>query len=279
MNNKVWLITGTSQGLGLCLVRRLLAEGYQVAATTRVLNNLTDVIGGETEHFLPLEMQLTDEKSVQAGKEKILEKFGTVDVIVNNAGYAQRGMLEEVSDTEARNNFDANVFSVLNIIRNFAGVLREKRNGYIINISSIVGLRAGTWSGIYSATKFAVEGISEALRGELAPYNVKVITAKPGDMRTGFHKPETLKIAKTQIEDYSGLREQARTIIRNKNGNQCSSPEKVAQRIIEITQMEQPPLNVFFGNDSFEIAESKVSLLQKEMAEGAWIAHSVSVDE
>ena len=275
MGNKVWLITGGSQGLGLCLAKQLLDSGHKVVATTRTMSKLIAALGEETETFLPVEMNLSHEQSILRGKERIIEKFGTVDVIVNNAGYATRGMLEEVSDQEARRNFDANVFSVLNIIRGFAEILREKRSGYIINISSIAGYSAGMWSGIYGATKFAVEGITEALSQELAPFGVKVISVKPGDMRTTFHDPRTMIIAEKEIADFDKMREQVAKKIKGKNGNQISSPEKAAARIIDITKCDNPPLNLFLGSDSFQVAEEKTNFVKEELSE--WREVSLSI--
>lgn len=279
MKNRTWLITGASQGLGLCLVKQLLEAGYQVAATSRSMKKLVEAAGEESEHFCPVEMDLGDEASIAEGKKKILEKFGTVDVIVNNAGYAIRGMVEEVSDEEARKEFHVNVFSVLNVLRGFAGILREQRSGYIINISSIAGYKAVKWSGIYGATKYAVEGITEALRQEMEPFGVHVFSVNPGDLRTGFHNPDTMVIAKKEIADYDDMRAEISAIVKGKNGKQINSPEKVAAEMIKMVQEESAIRNFFAGSDSFATATSKTASVAKELEEWGNVSCSVVCGE
>jgi short-subunit dehydrogenase len=265
MSNKVWFITGGSQGLGLCLVKQLLADGYQVVASTRSLNKLVAAAGPETKDFFPVEVDLNSDESLIVAREKILAKFETVDVIVNNAGYALRGMLEEVSKEEVQRDFAANVFSVLNVIRNFAGILREKRSGYIFNLASIAGYSAKMWSGIYAATKFAVAGISEALREEMGPFGVHVTCVMPGDLRTTFHDPSKMVIAQKEITDYNGMAEQISSKIKGKNGCQSGSPQKLAAKIIALSLCETPPLNLFAGSDSYNVAKMKIKKVTEEL--------------
>ncbi|MGN6177897.1 MAG: SDR family oxidoreductase, partial [Mucilaginibacter sp.] len=164
--NKVWLVTGASKGLGLSLVKRLISEGYKVAATSRTIESMKKAVG-TSAHFLPLEVNITDENSVSNAIAKTVEAFGTIDVVVNNAGYGQRGTLEELSDKEARRNFDVNVFGALNVIRSVMPHFRNKKSGHIINVSSIGGF-IGTFPGfgIYFATKFALAGLTESLSAE-----------------------------------------------------------------------------------------------------------------
>lgn len=279
MEQKVWLITGGSQGLGACLVKKLLVQGEKVVSTTRDKQKLIRAIGEETEQFLPLELDLGKEESIAEGKRQILEKFGTIDVLVNNAGYAFRGMVEEISDEEARKNFEANVFGPLTMIRNFAGILREKRSGWIINISSVAGYRAGPWSGIYGATKYAIEGITEALQAEMAPFGVEVLSVKPGDMRTGFHDPKRLQEAANKIEDYKTMRDQMYGAITGKNGHQVSSPEKIAERLIELTRTGENPGSLFIGSDSLRIAKEKTASVQAALERYESLSLSVGHEE
>src|SRR5688572_2933290 len=164
---KVWFVTGASKGLGLTLVKKLLSEGYQVAATSRNVESLNKAVANDTSNFLPLQVELLNEVSVAKAIESTIKTFGGIDVLVNNAGFGQLGTLEEMSDAEARQNFDINVFGSLNIIRNVMPHFRAKKAGHVINISSIAGLLGAFpgW-GVYAATKFAVVGLTEALSVE-----------------------------------------------------------------------------------------------------------------
>src|SRR5690606_10363193 len=165
---KVWLVTGASKGLGLSLVKKLLAQNYRVVATSRNIQSLIAEVGEVSDVFLPLEVSLTDNEHVKEGIAKSIAHFGQLDVIVNNAGFGQIGTLEELTDEEARNSFDVNVFGSLNVIRNAMPYLRKNRSGHIFNIASVGGFSGAFpgW-GIYCATKFAVVGFTESLAEEV----------------------------------------------------------------------------------------------------------------
>jgi len=199
--NKVWFVTGASKGLGLSLVKRLLNEGCKVAATSRTIESLEKEVG-TSANFLPLEVDVIDEKSVNNAIAKTLETFGGIDVVVNNAGYGQLGTLEELSAKEASQNFDTNVFGVLNVIRNVMPHFRSKKSGHIINISSIAGF-LGTFPGwgIYNATKFAVAGLTEALSAETKSLGVNATIVYPGYFRTNFLLKGSLRLAENPIGD------------------------------------------------------------------------------
>ncbi|WP_239649111.1 SDR family oxidoreductase [Kosakonia radicincitans] len=169
MDKKVWFITGAARGVGLSLARQLLAQGDSVAATSRTLQSLQHVPEAQSERFLPLEVDLRSEASVQSAIGKTVARFGRIDVVVNNAGYGQYGALETLSDAELRDNFDINVFAPLHVIRHALPHLREQRCGHIFNIASIVGFQGGYagW-GSYVASKFALAGLTEALAAEVA---------------------------------------------------------------------------------------------------------------
>src|SRR5581483_252282 len=203
---KVWLVTGASKGLGLSLVKKLLKEGYKVAATSRTVGSLEKEVG-IAANFLPLEVNVTDEQSVQNAISKTIETFGGIDVVVNNAGYIQFGTLEELSHREARQNFDTNVFGALHVIRSVMPHFRNKQSGHIINISSIAGL-IGTFPGcgIYSATKFALVGLTESLSAEAKEFGVKATIVYPGYFRTNFLDKGSLHLPQHPIADYTSAR-------------------------------------------------------------------------
>lgn len=263
---KVWLVTGASKGLGLSLVKRLLTEGYKVAATSRTVESLEKEVG-TSANFLPLEVNVTDEKSVSNAIAKTLETFGTIDVVVNNAGYGQLGTLEELSDKEARQNFDTNVFGLLNVMRNVMPHLRNKKSGHIINISSIAGfLGAFPGWGIYNATKFAVAGLTEAFSAEAASLGIKATIVYPGYFKTNFLLQGSLRLAKNPIAEYKAARDLE--VIHNTQiiGNQPGDPEKAALAFIELAEKENPPLHFFMGSDSFAMANNKIGILQGELS-------------
>jgi len=264
---KVWFVTGASKGLGLTLVKKLLSEGYQVAATSRDVESLNKAVANDTSNFLPLRVELLNEVSVAKAIESAIKTFGGIDVLVNNAGYGQLGTLEEMSDAEARQNFDINVFGSLNIIRNVMPHFRAKKAGHVINISSIAGLLGAFpgW-GVYCATKFAVVGLTEALSVEAKEFDVKATIVYPGYFNTNFLKEGSMKLAQNPIVAYTAARNTEIWHETQMVGNQPGDPNKAAQVLIELAEMETAPLHFFMGSDSFGMANSKIEILQKELA-------------
>ena len=265
---KVWLVTGASKGLGLTLVKKLLAEGHSVVATSRTIAELQKAVSEENATFLPLEVDLINENSVENAVLKSREKFGKLDVVVNNAGYGQLGTLEELTDLESRQNFDTNVFGSLNIIRKTMPYLREQKSGFIINIASIGGLTGefAGW-GIYCATKFAVVGFTVALAAEVKEFGVNATVVYPGYFRTDFLTGGSLRTPKSEINEYTAARELQVAHENDINGNQPGDPEKAALALIELAAMENPPVHLVLGSDAFNIAGNKLNALQKEISE------------
>jgi len=265
---KVWFVTGASKGLGLTLVKKLLSEGYSVAATSRNVSELQKVISEENSTFLPLEVDLVNENSVAEAVSKSIEKFGKIDVIVNNAGYGQLGTLEELTDKESRQNFDTNVFGSLNVIRKTMPYFRAQKNGSIFNIASIGGL-SGEFPGwgIYCATKFAVVGFTEALAAEVKEFGVYATVIYPGYFRTDFLTGGSLRTPKAEIEEYTVARQLQVAHEKDINGNQPGSPEKAATALIELAEMQNPPVHLVLGSDAFQIAGNKLNALQNEISD------------
>ncbi len=264
---KVWLVTGASKGLGLVLVQQLLAGGYKVAATSRTTQALTAAVGeGYGDPFLPLEVSLTSEQSVKDAVDKTIAAFGTIDVVVNNAGYGQIGTLEELSDEEARSNFDINVFGLLNVIRHTMPHLRAQQSGHIFNIASVGGYTGNFpgW-GIYCATKFAVAGLTESLAAEVKPFGVQATVVYPGYFRTDFLSPDSIAVAAQPIAAYEAARESQRMHQEDINGRQQGDPLKAAEVMIRVAAAEQPPVHLFLGQDAYDMAELKKGMIQADM--------------
>lgn len=278
-NKKAWFVTGASKGLGLMLVKKLLSEGYNVAATSRNSKSLTRAVGEQSENFLPLEMDLLDEGSVSEAVDKTVDAFGAIDVIVNNAGYGQLGTLEEISDQEARGNFDVNVFGVLNIIRSAMPHLRLQRSGHVFNISSIAGYTAnfGGW-GIYCATKFAVAALTESLAAETKSFGVTATVVYPGYFRTDFLSPDSLSTPANPIAEYAEARQSQAFHQQEIDGNQPGDPEKAARALIEIAAEENPPLHLFLGADSYNLANQKMSEVQTDLEHWKTLTTSTDFD-
>ena len=259
---KVWFVTGASKGLGLILVKKLLQNGHSVAATTRNLQSLIEEIGNSSEAFLPLKVNLTDDNDVKTAIEKSVANFGRIDVVVNNAGYGQIGTLEELSDEEARANFDVNVFGALNVIRNAMPYLRSQKSGHIFNVSSAGGF-FGSFAGwgIYCSTKFAMAGFTEALAEEAKEFGVKVTVVYPGYFRTDFLSQDSVRTPKQPIQDYEAARQSEQVHLNSINGNQPNDPEKAADVLIAISKQENPPVHLLLGKDSYDILKNKIDII------------------
>lgn len=271
---KVWLVTGASKGLGLVLVKTLLNQGYSVAATSRSLANLSEAVGS-SKRFLPIQMDLMNEESVEDGISKAIETFGQLDVIVNNAGYGQNGTLEEISDEEARQNFDVNVFGLLNVIRKSMPQLRSQGSGHIFNIASVAGI-VGSFPGfgIYCATKFAVVGLTEALSVEASPFGIKTTLVYPGYFRTEFLSDDSLKLARNRMDVYAQARESERMHKEEIAGNQLGDPEKAAEALITMAESEEPALHLFLGSDAYGMANEKLKTLADALEANKELSHS-----
>ncbi|GAB3890687.1 oxidoreductase [Spirosoma agri] len=272
---KVWFVTGASKGLGLILVQKLLQNGYAVAATSRNKQELIDAVGDTNAPFLPLAVNLTDETSVRQAIDATIHTLGGLDVVVNNAGYGLTGSLEELTDLEARQNFDINVFGSLNVIRQAMPFLRKQNAGHILNISSIGGFYGNFpgW-GIYCATKFAVEGFSESLAAEVNAFGVHVTIVAPGYFRTNFLSAGSFALPITQLDAYKEVRESQQFHQQVMDGNQPGDPEKAADAMIQITTESNPPLHLFLGQDAYDMANAKLNDVHNELEQ--WKALTVS---
>ena len=272
---KVWYITGASKGLGLALVKKLLNEGYRVAATSRNLKQLITAVDVESKNFLPLEVDLTNDESVKESIDKTWSIFKSIDVVVNNAGYGIGGSIEELTDKEVRDSFDVNVFGTMNVVRNVMPYLRDQQSGHIINIASIAGFAPATGWSVYAGCKFAVAGLSEVLAEDVKSFGVKVTVVLPGAFRTSFLTEESLVYATSPLAAYKDVAE-SHARYNKLNGTQIGDPEKAADVFISLTEMENPPVRLFMGSDAQTRAQHKLEILSGELKQLSPI--SISTD-
>ncbi|MVN77149.1 SDR family NAD(P)-dependent oxidoreductase [Hymenobacter sp. HMF4947] len=274
---KIWFVTGASKGLGLTLVQQLLAAGYAVAATSRNLAELTQAVSAATDRFLPLHLDLSSEASVRQAIEATVSTLGGLDVVVNNAGYGLLGGLEELSDQEARQNFDVNVFGLLHVLRQATPHLRQQRGGHVFNISSIGGFSgAFPGFGIYCATKFAVAGLTESYAAEVKDFNIRATVVYPGYFRTEFLSSGSLGTPKNPINAYQSIRDSQAAHEQQINGNQPGDPVKAAQVLMQVSAAENPPVHLFLGEDAYQVADQKIATIQHDLQQWQGVATATS---
>jgi NAD(P)-dependent dehydrogenase (short-subunit alcohol dehydrogenase family) len=271
-----WFVTGASRGFGAEIVDQALAAGHQVVATARRTDAVTARFPDAGERLLAVPLDVTDEAQAVTAVQAAVERFGRIDVVVNNAGRGLVGAVEEVPDAAARAVYDTNVFGTLTVLRAVLPVLRRQRAGRIVNLSSVAGFAGAPGWGIYASTKFAVEGLSEALAAEVAPLGITVTIVEPGYFRTDFLDASSLHTEATVIEDYAQTAGATRTRAAGLNHAQPGDPVKAAAAILRIASSGQPPLRIQLGRDSFTRMENKLEFVAGEQR--AWHDLSVSTD-
>ncbi|WIB76999.1 SDR family NAD(P)-dependent oxidoreductase [Curtobacterium sp. MCPF17_002] len=269
-----WFVTGTSRGLGLDLVKKLLAGGNQVAATTRSTKRLLAALDGvDTTGLLPLEVQLTDQDDVTRAVETAITRFGQIDVVVNNAGYGYLGAIEETTDEDVRQMFDVQVHGTWNVIRAVLPGMRATRSGHIINISSILGLVSFPGWGLYCAAKYAIEGLTESLAAEITEHGIQVTIVEPGYFNTDFLTSNSLALPENTSDAYPAIREMVQAH-QAMPGTQLGDPAKAAAALVTIAQRGNGPLRQQLGSDSSGFASSKVAALTADIDAGRELAFS-----
>jgi NAD(P)-dependent dehydrogenase (short-subunit alcohol dehydrogenase family) len=274
-NNKVWFVTGASKGLGLEIVRAALAAGAKVVGAVRDhVGDLYDTLDHH-ENLLVVQLDVTSEDQAQKAVSITMEKFGRIDVLVNNAGYSLLSAVEEASDEEARKQFDTNVFGVLNVLRAVLPVLRKQRSGHIINISALYGFAVSLPGyGIYGATKFAVEAITEGLSIELAPLGIKATVVEPGMFTTSLLDKSSMRESKVIMEDYAATVGRIRSVIGSFNGTQPGDPVEFGKAIVALATSDNPPGHLPIGRDAAEVYRVKAALMATELEQWKEITES-----
>ena len=260
----VWFITGTSQGFGRELVRAALQRGDSVVATSRQPLLVSAAFPDAGDRLLTVAMDFRDEAQITSVVEQAVARFGRIDILVNNAGHGLTGAVEEASDAEILSLYETNVFGLMRVTRGVLPHLRKQRSGHIVNLSSIGGLVGLPGWGIYNSTKFAVEGLSEALAAEVAPMGIGVTIVEPGPFRTDFLGGSLAATAKV-LADYMDTAGQTRMATAQRNGKQPGDPALAADAIVLAVTSLKPPLHLLLGSFAYERFNTKLTMLQQEM--------------
>ena len=273
--SRVWFITGCSSGFGLLLAHELLRRGDRVIATARDASKLDDLLTLYPDTARTFMLDVTKPAEIESVARLALTAFGHVDVLVNNAGYGVNGAIEEVAEDEFEPMFQTNIYGLIRTTRAFQPHFRERRTGHIFNLSSIGGLIGGAGWGFYNTTKFAVEGFSEALAGEMKPLGVHVTVIEPGPFRTDF-LGRSGKLAANELPEYAQTAGKAREYLRTQAGKQPGDPQKAVEAIIAVADSPEPPLHLILGKIALTRFRDKLALWQREIA--AWEPVTIDAD-
>lgn len=272
---RTWFITGASRGFGALIAKQALEAGDAVVATARDPKAVIAALG-EHPQLLALPLDVTDEAQAHAAAGAAVQRFGRIDILVNNAGFGLLGAVEEATAEEIEKVYRTNVFGLLAVTRAVLPHMRERRAGHVFNLSSVGGYRSGPGFGIYCSTKFAVEGLSEALAAELAPLGIKVTIVEPGYFRTDFLDARSLSVSPARIADYDATVGATRARAEAVSHNQPGDPAKLAAALIQLVAEAEPPLRMPFGCDTVAAIQAKNAFVADELAR--WHDLAVSTD-
>lgn len=272
--SKVWLITGCSTGFGRELAKNVLANNDQVAVTARKTADIEDIVTGN-ENAIALKLDVTDAEQITAAVKATIKKFGRIDVLVNNAGIGYFGAIEESEDDAVRQMFEINVFGLAKMTQEVLPIMRKQRSGHIINVASIGGLRSFPAVGFYNATKYAVDGLSEALAKETAHLGIKVTIIAPSGFRTDW-AGRSANDSNIKIDDYADTAGKNQSDIRGYSGNQPGDPERAAKAIIKVVESDNPPMRLLLGAAALKGGRAKLEELKADF--DAWEETTVGAD-
>jgi NAD(P)-dependent dehydrogenase (short-subunit alcohol dehydrogenase family) len=261
---RVWLITGVSSGLGLAFSLAALAAGHIVVGTVRKESDRADFEkrGNGRAHAVVLDV--SDFAAIGPAVARVMQTVGPIDVLVNNAGYGHEGTLEESPLDDLRHQFDVNVFGAVAMIKAVLPQMRERRTGHIVNVTSMAGIVALPGISYYSGSKFALEGITESLAQEVAPFGIRVIAMAPGSFRTDWAGRSMVR-ANRHIADYDALFDPIRDARKAKSGVQAGAPDKAAQALLEILDSDNAPLHLLLGSDALKLVRSRIKAFNAEL--------------
>lgn len=276
-SSRNFLITGVSSGLGRAFAEGALAAGHQVIGTVRRTADSEAFAALAPDRAHPLVLDVTDFDAIPAAVARVVQKTGPIDVLVNNAGYGHEGVLEESSLDDLQRQFAANVFGPVAMIKAVLPGMRERRRGHIINVTSMGGFITMPGIAFYCGSKFALEGISEALGKEVADFGIQVTALAPGQFRTDW-AGRSMDRTPRSIADYDAVMDPIRTSRQAKSGNQPGDPAKAAQALLALVNADEPPIRLFLGADALGLVEQKLDEMRSEIDVWNGLSRSTSFD-
>jgi NAD(P)-dependent dehydrogenase (short-subunit alcohol dehydrogenase family) len=275
---KVWLVTGAGRGMGVDIAKAALAAGHAVVATGRNPERVVQAIG-ENEDLLAVKLDITDPREAAPAVQATVDRFGRIDVLVNNAGNFYAGFFEEITPENFRAQVETNLFGPLNVARAVLPIMRAQRSGLVVAISSTAGIVGQEFCTAYAASKFAIEGWIESLTPEVAPYGIRTMLVEPGFFRTDLLTPESTSYAEPTIEDYADRTRQTVTAWQGMNGQQGGDPAKLAKALVQLASQEQPPLRWAAGADAVATVEQKAKDLLAQAGAHRDLSSSLAHDD
>jgi NAD(P)-dependent dehydrogenase (short-subunit alcohol dehydrogenase family) len=274
----VWFITGAGRGLGLDIAKAALAAGHKVVATGRNTEKVARAVG-ESENLLVVKLDVTSAADAQAAAQATLDRFGCIDVLVNNAASFYAGYFEELTAEQMQLQLSTSLVGPMNVTRAFLPAMRKQRSGKIISISSSAGITGFEFNSAYSASKFGLDGWMEALSAEVGPFGIETMIVNPGFFRTELLTDASTNYAEPAIEDYAERRSQQISFYKSKNGQQGGDPVKLAQALIKLESQDELPRRFFAGADAIAVAEQKIAILQQQIDAFRELSNSLAIDE
>jgi NAD(P)-dependent dehydrogenase (short-subunit alcohol dehydrogenase family) len=271
----VWMITGSSSGLGRALAEKVLEQGYRAVLAARTPDAVRDLVDAYDGRALAVALDVTERAQVDAAVKAAYDRFGQVDVLVNNAGYGYIAAIEEGEDAGIRAQFETNVHGVIALMQAVLPGMRRRGKGHVVNISSIGGLTTFPNVGYYHASKYALEGLSETLAKEMAPFGIGVTVVEPGAFRTEF-RGRSMQQSRIRIPEFADTLGKQRDALLASHGKQQNDPAKGAQAIIEAVQAKQPPMHLLLGADALELARKQLNGMLKEFEEWETLTRSTA---
>jgi NAD(P)-dependent dehydrogenase (short-subunit alcohol dehydrogenase family) len=257
----VWLVTGAGRGLGLEIVKAALAAGHCVAATARNADSITKALGAQ-DNLLAVALDVTDPQTATAAVQTTVERFGRLDLLVNNAATFHAGFFEEMTPEAFRSQIESTLFGPVNVTRAVLPQLRAQRSGLVMTISSTAGITStGDFLTAYAAAKFGVEGFMEGLASEVEPFGIRTMLVEPGFFRTELLTPQSTQYAEPSIEDYADRTEQTIEAWKGMDGKQGGDPAKLATALVQLAALENPPVRFAAGADAVALFEAKAQML------------------
>ena len=277
--NQVWLITGAGRGMGVDITKAALFAGYKVVATGRNTDKVAKAIGVSSDDLYIVKLDVTNPQEIEAAVNSAVDKFGTIDVLVNNAANFYAGFFEELRPRQIEQQIATNLYGPMNVTRAVLPIMRKNKSGHIISLSSIAGLLGTEYTSAYNASKFALEGWMESLQLEVAPFGIKTTIVEPGYFRTELLEPASTTWSESTIEDYSERSAMYRSAFEGVNGKQPGDPAKLAYALIKLASQNEPPKRWLAGADAISDAEKKIRELQEQINAYRYLSTSLAYED